>query len=210
MATRGSTPALTATISLAPLDGNGSVVVPPDAQDALLEIGCSDRSTLDEDMLDARPHSFLLSFEPQLDKYAVLLARGTKRAHGRVRDRSVQLGHHHKRGIVLPLAVSPTGGPVQLSVQHVAGCSSLVALNRRAAWAPWCSTHLETRTVPSVTLTQALAFIPSRLPIALLKVDAQGVDFALIASTDARLLRRRGVPPPLAASMISSCLDAAA
>ena len=91
----------------------------------------------------------------------------------------------------LPLAVSPTGGPVQLSVQHVAGCSSLVALNRRAAWAPWCSTHLETRTVPSVTLTQALAFIPSRLPIALLKVDAQGVDFALIASTDARLLRRR-------------------
>jgi hypothetical protein len=112
---------LSASVQLAILDGNGSLVVPPTTKFVWMEIGCSDRDTLDE-QLDAHEGGFLVSFEPQLDKFAVLLARGTTRTYGKRTDHSVPLGHHHKRGLVLPLAVSPQGGPIDFRVQHVAGC----------------------------------------------------------------------------------------
>lgn len=78
--------------------------------------------------------SFLISFEPLLDKYATLLdlaltlshplshtfsllpcrryatllARANERFNGpRVTDRATPLGQHHPRGVVLPFAVAP-------------------------------------------------------------------------------------------------------
>ena len=165
--------ALTASIQIAALDGNGTLAMPASIRHVLMEIGCSDRDTLDEQMLGTQEDGFLVSFEPQLDKFAVLLARGTTRAHGQRKDRSVQLGHHHDRGIVLPLAVSPHGGPMEFHVQHVSGCSSLLRLNPRATWAPWCNTAMEVRQVPSITLASALSLVPAHLPISFLKVDAQ-------------------------------------
>jgi len=186
---QASSSSLTASVQLAALDGNGSLVAPSSVRFAWVEIGCSDRDTLDE-QLDKHAGAFLVSFEPQLDKYAVLLARGTTRAHGKRKDHSVRLGRHHERGVVLPIAVSPRGGAVPFRVQHVAGCSSIAKLNRRAFWAPWCTTPLETRTVPSITLSSALSLVPARLPIKLLKIDAQGVDFALIESAQAEALQR--------------------
>ena len=59
-----------------------------------------------------RGASFLLSFEPLVDKYALLLAKGTKRFVGSKKDIAVPLGRHHKRGVVLPFAVSPAGGDI--------------------------------------------------------------------------------------------------
>ena len=178
-------------MSLVTLDEDGHILMPNTTRYAVIEIGCSDRDTLDEQFLPNHPKAFLVSFEPQLDKYAVLLARGTTRLFGKTKDRSVPLGHHHERGVVLPLAISPHGGSLDFHVHHVAGCSSLMHLNQKGAWwAPWCKTPLETRRVPSITLSDALALIPRNLPIALLKVDAQGVDDKLIRATPARLLRR--------------------
>ena len=79
---------------------------------------------------------FLVSFEPLLDKYAVLLSRGTRRFHPEGGgDRSVPLAHHHKRGIVLPLAISPKGGWINFYVSTVAGCSSMLRVNRSVSWA---------------------------------------------------------------------------
>jgi hypothetical protein len=152
---------LIASIQLTALDG-GHFIVPNGTRYVALEIGCSDRETMDELWLPKHADGFLVSFEPALDKYAVLLARGTEREHKRTRDRSVRLGAHHARGLVLPLAVTPSGGNAQFNVQRVAGCNSVLPMSRKAWWAPWCSKSLETRTVPSISLRTAIGAAPSR------------------------------------------------
>ena len=132
------------------------------------------------------------SFEPLLDKYAVLLARGSTRFNNHTRDRAVPLGRHHRQGIVLPIAVSPNGGPVNFTVGTTAGCSSMMPLaNARAAAAAWCGSQLETRRVPSISLPTAIGLLGDTLPISFLKIDAQGADFELIRVTPPALLRSR-------------------
>lgn len=143
-----------------------------------------------DEVLGRDPGAFLLAFEPLLDKYAVLLARGTTRYHGTKADRAVPIGHHHQRGVVLPLAVSATGGVHNFSVQAIAGCSSLSQVNRHAGWGSWCQRQLEMRLVPSITLAAAL-HLTGDLPVRELKIDAQGVDFELVRGTKPALLRRR-------------------
>jgi hypothetical protein len=110
---------LVAPIHLAFTDRAGALLVPNHTSSIFVEIGCSDRDTMDADgSLDRDPHAFLISFEPLLDKYATLLARGGPRHNGRgVLDRAVPLGHHHPRGVVLPIAISPGTG-------HTAGVGS--------------------------------------------------------------------------------------
>ena len=44
--------------------------------------------------------------------------------------------------------------------------------------------------MPSITLEAALALVPAHLPIALVKIDAQGVDYKLIHATPPRLSAR--------------------
>ena len=103
--------ALMASVQVAELTSEGSLPLPPNTTHALVEIGCSDVQTMDEERLDrpADATAFLLSFEPLLDKYAVLLHRGTTRYHGGKGDMAVPLAHHHRRGVVLPLGVSAHG-----------------------------------------------------------------------------------------------------
>mmetsp|Transcript_36174 Transcript_36174/g.62112 ORF Transcript_36174/g.62112 Transcript_36174/m.62112 type:complete len:209 (+) Transcript_36174:1135-1761(+) len=105
-------------------------------------------------------------------------------------DRSVPLGRHHKRGVVLPMAVSERGGPVQIHVSAYAGCSSLLPMNRSTRWGRHCLQALETRTVPSVSLTSALR-LAGKLPVKLLKLDAQGLDARLLMATAPELLSSR-------------------
>ena len=92
-------------LHVAMLDPTGAVVAPADVKYALLEIGCSDRDTLDDKLDQDYRDAFLLSFEPLMDKYAVLASRGTRRM-AKGADRAVPVGHHHTRGVVLPIAVS--------------------------------------------------------------------------------------------------------
>ena len=113
--------ALMAPLQIAHLTSRGTIPMPNTTTHVLIEIGCSDRHTLD-DVLTSRRGAFLLAFEPLLDKYAVLLARGTTRYHGTKADRAVPLAHHHERGIVLPLAVSATASVHNFSVASIAGC----------------------------------------------------------------------------------------
>ena len=169
------------------------VAVPIGVTHAVMEIGCSDRDTLDEQWLPSDPSAFLISFEPLLDKFAVLLSRGTARFHGAQRDRAVRLGFHHRRGVVLPLAVTPHGGPVaDFKVSVVAGCSSVLAVNQSTSWGRWCTAtnDLETRHVPSISMSTALD-LAGELQIRRLNIDAQGFDFALVRSVPPALLRAR-------------------
>jgi len=181
--------ALIAPIQIASLTQDGTISMPKRTRYVLIEIGCSDRHTLDDE-LGRRQDGFLIAFEPLLDKYAVLLARGTTRYHGTKADRAVPLAHHHQRGVVLPLAVSASGGVHNFSVGSIAGCSSLRHVNAQAGWGHWCRRQLEWRLVPSITLTAAL-LLSGSLPVRQIKIDAQGVDFDLIRSTAPALLRER-------------------
>ena len=175
---------------VATLGRDGAIAMPPDTEYAFIEVGCSDFNTLDQNLLGKHPKAFLLAFEPLLDKYAVLLSRGTERYHGMRKDRAVPLGHHHERAVVLPLAVSEKGGMQNISVSNMAGCSSLVPMNPRMRWAPWCRSRLEKRLVPSISLTAALRLTGS-LPVRHLKLDAQGLDFRLLRTVLPSLLHAK-------------------
>ena len=181
---------LSALVDVAELDANGAIRMPHNTTYVFMEIGCSDRDTMDQDTLPKHKDAFLISFEPLLDKYAVLLARGTQDYHQDKRDMSVPLGHHHRHGVVLPFAVSATGGSVRFHVSRVAGCSSMLKVNRSTRWAQWCLSDLETRRVPSLTLETALG-LAGRRPIRQLKLDAQGADLSLLQSVAPGVLRRR-------------------
>jgi len=177
---------LFATTQLARLDpSSGAIFMPSTTRYTLIEVGCSDWGTLDETVLDKHAHGFLISFEPMLDKFAVLMARGTTRYHGPQHDMAVPIGHHHRRGVVLPLAVSPQGGPLNFTVHRRAGCSSLLNANATATstWGRRCQHVLEHRRVESISLAQAIA-LAGPLPVRHLKTDAQGVDFKLIKALE--------------------------
>lgn len=188
-----STRSLLASVQVMRLDMMGRLLdVPKATAGAIIEIGCSDFDTADQKLLPTDPNAFLLSFEPLLDKYAVLLARGTESYHHGRPDMAVPLGHHHKRGVILPFAVSARGGYVNFTVASRAGCSSMLPIQNTAqAAAPWCAGQLERRRVPSISLASAIGLLPDEIPIKLIKIDAQGVDFTLISETPPSLLQRR-------------------
>ena len=129
-----SSTGLSVSVQVAPLDGHGAIPMPNNTSHVVLEIGCSDRNTLDEELLPPAPPAFLVSFEPMLDKYAVLLARGTTRYFGEQNDRAVPLGHHHQRGVVLPIAITPHGGAVAFNIAKTAGCSSTLTTTPNSTW----------------------------------------------------------------------------
>lgn len=182
---------LTFELHVANLDNNtGAIVTPPGTKRIFMEIGCSDVNTLDDDVLDLDPEAFLLSFEPMLDKWAVLAARGTSRYHGERKDLAVPLGHHHRRGHVLPLAVSTSRGATTMHISRIAGCSSLRASRRGGEKDSECRRQSERRVVPAITLGDALALAPAELPVRLLKLDAQGLDLAILRVTPPSALAR--------------------
>jgi len=169
---------------------NGKIVMPEDTDGIIVEIGYSDRNTADDELLPQYPKSFLVSFEPMLDKYAVLLARGTRRYHGGGLDMAVPLGRHHHRGVVLPFAVSPKGGPLEMHISKIAGCSSLLEMNNNTVWGRFCLDKMETRMVDTIRMEDAMALLPDDLPIRYFKIDAQGLDGTLIGEIPKAVLHR--------------------
>ena len=147
---------LFATVQVAQLP-NGRLTIPPNKTLAI-EIGTSDRNTLDTELLPGRRDWFLVSLEPLSDKYARGLARNPKWQG----DTFQPLGHHHERGLILPLAVGdvPTEGGATLTF-HVganAGCSSLLPINNGSNRLKWCKQVAETRRVPTVSLEAVLGW----------------------------------------------------
>jgi hypothetical protein len=158
----------------------------------VLEVGASDRNTVDVELLPRWSDAFLVTAEPLLDKVGRALAR-------RVPARSVvdgfePLGRHHARGIVLPVAVGPTWDPEgemqTFHVGRVAGCSSLANVSKapaRGKFGAWCQNTMEERHVWTVPLKTVLNWLPAHARVALLKIDAQGYDLNVVASAGAEV-----------------------
>ena len=97
-------------------------------------------------------------------------------------------------------------GLTTINVSRIAGCSSLVPFNENTTWGAQCfqgqkadqkalqkagqSGMLEARQVPTLTLEAALGLAPAHLPIAKLKLDAQGLDLKLLRSARPAALQR--------------------
>lgn len=157
-----------------------------------IEVGVSDRDTLDNELLPARADLFLVSLEPLVDKYA----RGLARNRNGKGDAPQPLGHHGRfpdRSLILPVAVSDVGPQPSVARFNVgrdnAGCSSLLKLNRRSDRLQWCARTGEHREVPVISLRHVLSMVPSRNRVALVKVDAQGVDLSVMRSAGDALQR---------------------
>ena len=69
---------------------DGALPIPVDATPILLEIGSSDRNTMDVEVLPKIPNAFLVTAEPLIEKYSRALGR--RRESGKVRDCQSQLG----------------------------------------------------------------------------------------------------------------------
>ena len=176
---------------------DGVLPIPDNATTVMLEIGSSDRNTMDKEMLPRMPQAFLVTAEPLLEKYARALTR--RRPSVTVQDSLEPLGQHHDRGIVLPVAVAPVAGNGELRDLNVggnSGCASLLKPNRMrhrggSAFGVWCDATGESansavdsrsgaRSVYTVPLRQLLQWIGR--PVDFVKIDAQGMDMEIIRS----------------------------
>ncbi len=171
--------ALVLDVHVAQLRG-GLIDIPESANPLVLEIGSSDRDTMDVEFLPYHPHAFLATCEPLIDKYARALARNPDKALQRG-DAYQDLSRHHPRGLVLPLAIGPAPeGPRVMNVGNNSGCSSLLPLNLRSKRLLWCRNVAQQRRVVSITLGRLLGLLGR--PVAFLKLDAQGLDMAIVES----------------------------
>lgn len=155
------------------LQGGVLAAIPPGAAPLLLEIGSSDRNTMDVEELPKLKNGFLVTAEPLLDKYA--RAIGRRAPADQVRDHMEPLSQHHDRGLVLPIAVGPAaaeGEQRTFQVGGTAGCSSLLNSSRRGSYGAWCQNMMERRAVWTYPLRTVLGWFPG--PVDFVKIDAQG------------------------------------
>lgn len=161
---------------------DGELPIPESADYIFVEVGASDRNTVDEELLPRFPNAFLVTAEPLIEKYA--RGVGRRRPANTVQDLLEPLGQHHDRGFILPVAVAPMQGGTQkfphmsgegemreLKVGVNAGCASLLKPNRsrhvRAGgsnFGVWCDTtghgmFLQGRQVWTVPLRQVLQWV---------------------------------------------------
>ena len=161
----------------------------------IIELGANTVYTV-RDTLLKQPrfkNPFVVSFEPLLDKYASNLAARSKAVM------RAALGHHHRRGVILPFAVGPTEGVMDLQVSDIDGCSSLLNFSAsgkrggKAKGRPGCSVARERRRVPGVTLRTVLRWLPAGSEVDFLKSDIQGMDLHALRSAGDQVGRLRRV-----------------
>ncbi|CAE7535040.1 Ccdc108, partial [Symbiodinium pilosum] len=123
---------------------------------------------------------FLISFEPLLDKYAMLLAR----YEGDVTERR-PLGFQHKRGLAFPFAVGCETRYTSFTATDYDMCSTVLPTADESSpgfWPPNCLSGAERRTVPCISLRHVLESWLSGQEVYFLKIDAQGYDLNVVQS----------------------------
>lgn len=171
-------PQLVVPVQVSYLDEMGRLPIPSDKY-VVIEVGANTQNTIAETLLPTNDDTFVLTFEPLLDKYGTLLSRNS------APDRFAKLGFHHSRGLVLPIAVA-SGEPFSwrhFRVHAVDGCSSLLV----GSASPTCAGVVETRGVPTVPLSYVLDVWLGGRRVDYVKIDAQGADLDVVASAGSAL-----------------------
>ena len=180
---------LTVSIEVAKTDDNGRLIIPHRFREVWIDVGANDGLEWPKPWPS---DVFVLAFEPLLDKYSRQLARfSTPLAYHK---NAVPLGHFDSQGIILPFAISSEEGNATFHVQALDGCSSLLKFGERklAGYGrhvtTTCKDAVETRTVPTISLKTVLErWLPPHLRATRLKVDAQGMDMAIVNTAGPRL-----------------------
>ena len=133
---------------------------------------------------------YLLSFEPQLHKYAQNLASfpTDKLRKGTT---TPMVGQHHPQGVILPFAVGPTDGTLSLHVSSGDACSSTMPFSDKAS--AMCKGMVNELRVPSVSLRTVLGWISPDQIVEFVKIDIQGQDFFAVLSAGDAIHRLRRV-----------------
>ena len=185
--------ALTAPLHVLHMLPDGRLPVPNKTQEIFVEIGTNSFDTWDVKMLPKHPGAFLVAFEPLVDKWSMMIARNSR---SRIAGK---LGWHNPRGVILPFAVSDKSGVVPFYISPRDGCSSLRKTHTptRGGWTNngfvrnACAKTVEVRQVPAVSLRTVIEEWLRGWRVSQLKIDAQGLDFALVRSVPPALLRAR-------------------
>jgi len=189
---------LSARLALANFDDRGHLALPPNVRNIELEVGANSRDVrMDEGHLEQHPDTFLLAFEPLLDKFAWYVSRNQKP------DVRSDLGRPLPNVAVFPFAiVNGAEKELMFNVSAVDGCSSLLDFSDKlaappgaATWAKWaeknCMKTVEKRPVPSVSLWTVIHDWLAERDIAFTKLDVQGYDLQVIESSGDQLRHLR-------------------
>ena len=124
-------------------------------------------------------NDFLISFEPLLDKYAMLLSE----YKADVTERR-PLGFQHQRGLVFPFAVGCDDRYTPFTVTTYDMCSTVLGMTSGSTgyWPEACSNAVDKRMVPCITLRHVIESWLSGQEVFYLKIDAQGFDLNVVQS----------------------------
>ena len=196
-------------LEVAETDSSGHLILNPKCSEVYIDVGASNYGGFVDELLGASnyggflrvpPHVCVVAFEPRIDAWASLIARSMRGKH--THKSSLPLGQFHPRGLVLPYAVSDVDGEGTLNVAVADGCSSLLSPRTRAAdLGEYAATNPKqshvngtctdvdaVRRVPTIRLDTVLAsWLPRHVRASRLKVDAQGMDIAIVESGKGQL-----------------------
>jgi len=195
---------------------DGRLPIPQAVDKVFVEVGSSDRNTLDLELLPDHADAFLVSCEPLIDKYARAISR--RAPQKQVFDQHEPLGQHHSRGIILPIAIAPSraasarasatrfdsggttrlkiaplsGGAQTLKVSGAAGCSSLMDVHqgrRRQRANHSFGSWCDRIAEERRVWSEPLEQVLRWIdrPVDFVKIDAQGMDLEVVRSGGARL-----------------------
>ena len=155
-----------------------------------IEIGAHFLSRIPDE--DLGEDDFLISFEPLLHKYAMLLSSGKQNPKHRQ-----ALGLSQERRMIFPFAVGCTTSRVtSFGVSEMDYCSSMLATQdpkkiRKDLHS--CLRIAEQRQVPCISLKHIIQTWLSEKDIYYLKVDAQGMDLEIMRSAGSMISKIRKV-----------------
>ena len=155
-----------------------------------IEIGAHFLSRIPDE--DLGEDDFLISFEPLLHKYAMLLSSGNQDPKHRQ-----ALGLSQERRMILPFAVGCTTSRVtSFGVSEMDYCSSMLATqdpDKIRSSLHSCLRIAEQRQVPCISLEHIIQTWLSEKDIYYLKVDAQGMDLEIMRSAGSMISKIKKV-----------------
>jgi len=148
----------------------------------VIEVGTNTRPELRHSLNNG--HTFFIPFEPMPPTFRVMS-----------KDLKKEKPNHWGNVLPVPAAIAPEPGHLTLYESENPACSSLLPMSTKAKdvfdimgnrrqkvvdIVSGCTKNATVHMVPVFPLSQILAFIPRKVPIDIIMIDAQGFDLAVV------------------------------